>query len=199
MLLKHLYLACSLLAPLTLSSQEPPSRVGLQAGLVMPQGDIEGKVGQGYALGLSIHFNREATHEGRLRIELIEMGEKTRTEPDPYLTPGPVTATRDVKRSMHAVSVGYDWMPGNGRVRAILGLGGMLWHQEAEATNAYGQTTPQNAAGIAMVPTLGLRVRFNRHVALEARFSPARNNLASDQESLNTEMNHIVVGFEIRF
>lgn len=198
MSMKHLATAGVLLAPLTLSAQEPPSRVGLQVGLVAPQGEIQGKVGQGYAIGLSIHFNREATHEGRLRIEAAELREKTSTEPDPYLSPGG-SATQQVKRSAHALTVGYDWMPGNEHVRAILGLGGMLWYQEATATNAYGSSSPQNAAGFAVVPTFGLQVRFNRHVGLEARYAPARNDVASDKTSLNTQMNHVVVGLEFRF
>ncbi len=193
MQMRHLAAACALTVPMVLSAQDLPSRVGLQVGVVMPQGDMQGKIGQGYALGLSIHFNREATHEGRLRIEQSELSEKTSIEPDPDYMGLP----REMKRSAHAFAVGYDWMPGNEHFRAILGLGGMFWYQEWKVTHFYGNTTRDDAVGFAMVPTVGLQVRFNRYVGLEARYTLAHNNV--DKQDFNTQMDHVVVGLEFRF
>ena len=193
MQMKHLAAVCALSVPLVLSAQDLPSRVGLQVGVVMPQGDMQGKLGQGYALGLSIHFNREATHEGRLRIEQSQMPEKSSIEPDTYNP----AFFQEVKRSAHTLAVGYDWMPGNERVRAILGLGGMFWYQEWKVTHFSGATTRDDAVGFAVVPTLGLQVRFNRYVGLEARYALAHNNV--DKQDLNTQMDHVVVGLEFRF
>lgn len=187
------FLLLPLLAPLALGAQDLPSRVGFGVALVMPQGDIQSKVGQGHALSVNIHFNREATHEGRLRIEESTLGSKTVSEPDPY------GGLQRVTRTGHGLAVGYDWMPGNPQVRAILGLGGMFWYQEAKVVESYGYAYRDDAVGFAVVPTFGLQVRFNRNVGLELRYAPARNDVASDKKSLNTTMDHATVGLEFRW
>ena len=58
-----------------LQAQELPSRVGLAFGAISPVGDWKDTYDSGWNASLQIFFNREASNEQRLRIDLIGMKE----------------------------------------------------------------------------------------------------------------------------
>ncbi|WP_286353410.1 hypothetical protein [Geothrix oryzae] len=187
----------ALLMALGLRGQEGPSRVGFAVGYASPQ---ELHAAAGIAAGLNVHFNQGTPGEGRLRLEGVSFGVKTKR-----------TSITTLESQGSAWSVGYDWMPGNRNVRGILGIGGMHWSQRlvqqdiingVPGFRAYGGTK----SGFSIVPTLGAQVRINPYLSVEARYVIAANignngkyYFTYSENNEIREMRYFVLGVELRF
>ncbi len=189
------------LAAAALGAQELPSRVGLAAGYVAPQGSWKDSYPNGWNASLQIFFSREGNHEQRLRIDLIGM--KEFTEAGRY-----GAANYSVKANAAGAGIGYDWLPKvagwgeGGGFHLILGIGGISWAQrvQADAHSPYGSASvDETDNGVAISPTAGFQVRFNRYVNLEARYTWSRVTASSDTELVWQDLNHGIVALGFRF
>lgn len=193
--------ALSLLLAASLQAQDLPSRVGFSLGAVQPQGAWKDTYDNGWNASLQIFFNREGSHEQRLRFDLIGM--KEFTESGRY-----GSASYHVKANAAGFGVGYDWMPrpaawGNGGgFHFILGLGGISWAQrvQVDARSPYGTSSvDETDSGLAISPTAGFQIRFNRFVNLEARYTWSRITASSNVDLISEDLNHATVALGFRF
>ena len=180
---------------LGLQGQDTTSRLGIAVGVAVPS---QLKASPGIAAGLNIHFNQNTGNEGRIRIEGVSFGAKTES-----------TSATTLESKGSAWTLGYDWTPGRGAVRAILGIGGMAWTQTLQQQDtganlgykAYGG----NKSGFAIVPTLGLQFRVSKYISLEGRYAIAAN-LSNDKNYYFSygenndirQMHYLAIGVEIR-
>jgi hypothetical protein len=182
---------------LGLRGQEGPSRTGFAVGYASPQAL---HAGAGIVAGLNVHFNQGAPGEGRLRLEGVSFGVKKE-----------ISSITTLESKGSAWTIGYDWMPGNRNVRAILGIGGMHWSQRLVQQNTLFGVTGYRAygdskSGFSFVPTLGAQVRINKYISVEGRYAFAVNignnrnyYFTYTEDTKIREMSHFVVGVELRF
>jgi hypothetical protein len=191
----------ALLMGASLQAQELPSRVGLSFAYIAPQGGWKDSYPSGGALSLGIFFNREGSHEQRLRIDVIgmkEFKESGRYQGSSYT----------VQADAAGVGVGYDWLPraaawGNGGgFHFVLGVGGISWAQRVQANgrSPYGSySVDETDNGVAFSPTVGFQVRFNRYVNLEARYTWSRITVSSNSDLVSEDLNHGTIALGFRF
>lgn len=185
----------------SLPAQDLPSRVGFSLGAVLPQGTWKDAYDSGWNASLQVFFNREGNHEQRLRFDFLGM--KEFTESGRY-----GSASYRVKANAAGFGVGYDWLPrlgGWGRgggFHLVLGLGGISWAQrvQADARSPYGASSvDETDTGLAISPTAGLQIRFNRYVNLEARYTWSRVTASSNTDLVQEDLNHGMVALGFRF
>jgi len=179
-----------------LQAQSPSSRLGLALGAASPQ---ELHASNGMCLGLNIYFNQDSPAEGRIRFEGVNFGSKTE-----------VTSTTVLESKGNAVTLSYDWMPGNRRVHAILGIGAMSWYQNLQQEDIFGgfpsfRNYGGSRTGFSIVPTLGVQVRLNQFFCFEGRYAFATNinnnngyYLTYNAGNNLREMRYFTVGIEFR-
>ncbi|WP_306599162.1 hypothetical protein [Geothrix sp. 21YS21S-2] len=186
------FLLAAMCAPL-LHGQGAASRVGIAAGYAIP---TELHAANALVAGLNVYFRSQ----GRLRLEGVTFGPNRTWD---------TWTTMESKGS--AVTLGCDWMPGNGKVRAILGIGAMAWSQtlgqQAIGPNggASFRTYGGKRSGASIVPAAGVQVRLTRQLALEARYAAAINtgrhdyNLSYQVGNEERPMSYFAVSLEYRF
>ncbi|MBP1772007.1 MAG: hypothetical protein H6P99_1170 [Holophagaceae bacterium] len=187
-----LALSCAALIATSAYAQEPVSRYAVAIGASMPQ---ELKAESGVNLGFNIYVNQQSPRGGRIRLEAVAFGKKSESNPFGVL-----------ESEGTAWTLGYDWTPGNERVRAVLGAGVMSWTQEVHLYNLGYKSYGGNRSGFAVVPTLGIQFRASRFIAVEARYAfpiNATNEknyyFAYGADNSIRQMNYATVGLEIRF
>jgi len=153
--LRNTALLVAPLLALGLQAQELPSRFGFGLGVAAPQA-LHTKLGLVGELG--VQFDRGSLIESRLRIQGVSFGRKV--EEDGGMQTSSEAATW---------SLGYDWMPGNDRCRAILGLSGVYWTEGVIPAFGF-RTYGNNEQGSALGITLGVQVRISRHLSLEGQY-----------------------------
>lgn len=191
----------ALLITAALGAQDLPSRVGLSLGAVLPQGTWKDTYDSGGTLSLQVFFNREGNHEQRLRIDLTGM--KEFKESGRYLS-----ANYEVKANAAGLGIGYDWLPRaaawvrGGGFHFVLGIGGISWAQrvQANARSPYGSASvDETENGVAISPTAGVQVRFNRYVNLEARYTWSRVTASTNSDLVLEDLHHGTVALGFRF
>jgi hypothetical protein len=154
MQLRSITILAATLLTLGLQGQELPSRYEYGLGVAIPL-DLQAEVGPAVEFG--IDFNREAVSEGRLRIQGVSFGQKTK-----------IIRYNNVSSEGNNVSVGYDWMPGNKEARAILGVAGMYWSQSVIPAFGF-RTYGESKTGAAFAVTAGIHVRLSKHLGIEGQ------------------------------
>lgn len=188
--MRPLALALSLLLLGTPSLQAEDSspygnRFGLGVAILSPQGSGSQDFGTGYQAGLQIHFNREGTFMGRLRIDYTVVDSKRPVQvgliwnyPDPST---PLMA--DVRREGYGIA--YEVMPHFGPSSReggflILGIGGMLWNERRLEKNSPWPVHSHTESDLAFTPILGFGYRFSPRFAVDARLVGSFLNVGPD-------------------
>lgn len=192
--MKKLMMALLVASGLSLPAQDWGQHFGLNLYVVQPS-DTAGKLYErGYKIAVPFYFRIGNRVEQRLRVEFGSFSEGPVRQVDSYGT--------TEKSSASSRLVGYDWLVSMGErkeagVDLILGVGGTSWYQEITRTMPGNAPYKDTETQAAFAATLGLRVRFNRHIALELH--QVLTSLPGEKRDFrDAELSHTALGIAFR-